>query len=265
MAQFKKTILGLSQSEVKTYLTLLQHNPANGSQLSRHSGVPRANIYNILKELKKRGFVAELQEGIYTPLPPDEFLKRMRRKADADLTVLEERIRSVPQKPFNEYIWTIKGYSDVIAGAKEMIDSAERELYVLLYPQEAQHLDSRLTKAEKRGVEVKYISMGVPLTHFKLQIVHPGMEKVQEIHGGRVIDVVRDKTEILVGMFEEGREDESPINWAKNHWFVMALRETIRHDFFHYLIYKILDLGEELTADDRKLYRYIQQDAWTNE
>ena len=47
MAQLRQNTFGLSQSELKTYLTLLKHNPANGSQLSRHSGVPRAKIYNI--------------------------------------------------------------------------------------------------------------------------------------------------------------------------------------------------------------------------
>ncbi|MBI9082406.1 MAG: TrmB family transcriptional regulator [Desulfobacterales bacterium] len=264
MAQTPLSTLGLSQSELKTYMALLQHAPANGSQLSRHSGVPRANIYNILEALKRNGMVAELQGGLYTPLPTDEFMGRMRRRVDADLAALEKQINAATKRPSTETIWTLKGYDDVIAKAKEMIDAAKDELYVLLYPPEARHLDDHLVNAEKRGVDVKYVSMGPPLTPFKYQVVHPGTQQVQTAHAGRVIDVVRDKTEILVGMFEAGREDQSPINWARNHWFVMALRETIRHDFFHYLIYKILDLGEELNEDDKTLYGAIQKDAWAN-
>jgi hypothetical protein len=75
---------------------------------------------------------------------------------------------------------------------------------------------------------------------------------------------VRDKVEILVGMFERGREDASPINWAKNHWFVMAIREGIRHDFFHYFMHKTYDLGQKLSEAEKELYELIKNDAWAS-
>lgn len=264
MAKPRQDTLGLSQSELKTYFTLLKHSPANGSQLSRHSGVPRPNIYSILSTLKQKGVVAEIQEGLYAPLPPDEFLKRLRLRIDSDLDALEKQIRAVSKNHTTEYIWTIKGYDEVIIKAKEMIDSAKHELYVLLYPEEAGHLDTCLLEAARRGVEVKYVSMGTPSTRFELQVVHPGMEKLDGSLGGRVFDIVRDKIEILVGMFEAGKENDSPINWAKNHWFVMAIREGIRHDFFHYFIHKTLDLGKDLTDHEKKIYNLIKNDAWAN-
>ena len=85
------------------------------------------------------------------------------------------------------------------------------------------------------------------------------MDKIEGSHGSRVFDVVRDKIEILVGMFEQGRENDSPINWAKNHWFVAAIRQGIRHDFFHYFVHKILDRGEELSDHEKKIYKLIQK------
>ncbi|MBW1676944.1 MAG: TrmB family transcriptional regulator [Deltaproteobacteria bacterium] len=259
----RQNILGLSQSEISTYLTLLGHNPANGSQLSRLSGVRRPNIYDVLRSLRQKGLVVELKGGLYAPLAPDEFLKRIRFKVDVELASLKERIQAVTKKSSTEYVWTIRGYDEVMAKAKEMICSAKEELYVLLYQEEAKHLDPYLLEAEQRGVEVKYVSMGPPLNRFKLQVVHPKMEKMHISHGGRVFDIVRDKIEILVGMFEQGRENDSAINWAKNHWFVMAIREGIRHDFFHYFIHKILDQGEKLTDHERKIYDIIKDDAWS--
>ena len=53
--------------------------------------------------------------------------------------------------------------------------------------------------------------------------------------------------ELLVGLFEKGKEDHSPISWAKNNWFVTTIREFVRHDFFHYFLYKIQDRKEELS------------------
>jgi len=254
--------LGFSQSELKTYLTLLSHNPANGSQLSRFSGIPRANIYAILDSLKNKGVVGEIEEGMYTPIPPDEFLNRLRNKAKSEIESVKKMIAAVSNNQFTEYIWTIKGYDNVMNKAVEIIGAAEQELYVLLYPEEARLLDPHLETAESRGVKIRYISMGIPLTTFDIQIIHPEFESVQRSHGGRVIDVVKDRNEILVGMFEQDREDESPINWARNHWFVMALRETIRHDFYHYLVHKMLSQGLESDDRDRELYRLVNGDTW---
>jgi sugar-specific transcriptional regulator TrmB len=100
MAQLRQSTFGLSQSELKTYLTLLMHNPANGSQLSRHSGVPRANIYNILTSLINREMETEQNDGLYAPLPSDEFLKRLRLRIDSDLASLEKQIEPVSKKQF---------------------------------------------------------------------------------------------------------------------------------------------------------------------
>jgi sugar-specific transcriptional regulator TrmB len=58
--------IGLSDYAIHTYLSLLQHHPINGSQLSKRSGIPRARIYDILRTLKARGFVSEASKGTYS-------------------------------------------------------------------------------------------------------------------------------------------------------------------------------------------------------
>lgn len=262
MPPSKPDTLGLSQSEISVYISLLSHAPQNGSQLSRHSGVPRANIYDVLRSMKHQGLVVEIQDGRYIPLPPEEFYKRLEHRFDIELTSLKNKIESTARDTSIDYVWTIRGYEAVMAKSREMIETARRELYVLLYPPEAEHLDPYLKEAEERGVLVKYVSMGPPRTEFELQVVHPVTDEILHSHQGRVFDLVRDKIEILVGLFERDREDESPINWARNHWFVMAIREGIRHDFFHYFVHKVLDKNEPLTEKERKLYQLIKDDAW---
>lgn len=257
--------LGLSQSEIAAYLSLLGHHPANGSQVSRLSGVPRSRIYEILRGMRKKGIIVESGDGLYVPLPADELLKRLRHRCEVELQELKARIDEAAKAPLNDYVWTICGYNEVMAKSRELISSAKFELYVLLYPEEAQVLDSELLKAADRGVEIKYVSMGPPLNRFPLQVVHPDPNEIRHLHVGRVFDLVRDKVEILVGMFEQGKEDLSPINWAKNHWFVMAIREGIRHDFFHYFMHKTYDLGQALTPEEKNLYKRIKNDAWASQ
>ena len=252
----------LSQYETKAYLSLVAKYPLNGSKLSKHSGIPSAKIYEVLRNLLEKGIVTEVGKGIYAPLPPEELLKNLRHGFGIYLNDLEEKIKATSNTVTHKYVWTIQGYDKVIAKAKEMISSARTEIYVELYPDEGRLLDQDLHEAVSRGVKVKYVSMGHPSSLFDLQVVHPGVKKIRESQGGRIFDVIVDMEELLVGLFEKGKEDHSPISWAKNNWFVTTIREFVRHDFFHYFLYKIQDRKEELSEKEKRLYELIKNDAW---
>lgn len=49
------TGLGFSRYEIACYLSLVEHHPANGSQLSRSSGIARSKIYDVLRSLEAEG------------------------------------------------------------------------------------------------------------------------------------------------------------------------------------------------------------------
>ena len=130
--------IGLSDYAIHTYLSLLQHHPVNGSQLSKQSGIPRARIYDILRTLKKHGFVAEASKGIFIPLPPDELIKQLRRNYEADLHRFETLAKEIQAPADHDFIWTISGYQQVMDKAREMIDGAREEIYIRLFPQETE-------------------------------------------------------------------------------------------------------------------------------
>ena len=84
----------LSQYETKAYLSLVAKYPLNGSQLSKHSGIPSAKIYEVLRNLLEKGLVTEVGKGIYAPLPPEEMLKNLRHGFGTYLNGLEEKIKA---------------------------------------------------------------------------------------------------------------------------------------------------------------------------
>jgi sugar-specific transcriptional regulator TrmB len=251
---------GLSQYETKAYLSLLSNHPVNGSQLSRHSGIPRARIYDVLSSLKAKGMVIDLDNGHYVPLPPEEMLDRIRNWFENEVSDLETRFKAAATGSSYDYVWTIRGYDEVMAKAQGMIGASESEVYVRLFPVESKPLDRALHEAVGRGVQVKVISMGSPVSDFDLQVVHPRADQVEARARGRAFDLVVDKQEALVGLFEQGRENKSPINWAKNHWFVVATRDSLRHDFYHYFLHKIYDLKEPLSGREAAIYELIKAD-----
>jgi sugar-specific transcriptional regulator TrmB len=252
--------IGLSDYAIHAYLSLLQHHPVNGSQLSKQSGIPRARIYDLLRTLKKRGFVAEAGKGIFVPLPPDELIKQLRRDYEEDLDRFEDLAREAQTPADHDFIWTVTGYQRVMDKAREMIDAAQTEIYIRLFPQEAETLIRALKKAEKRAVQVKCIFMEPFPRTFAIQVIHPQHEVVERNLGGRSFDLVVDKEEFIGGMFTTENIEECRINWGRNRWFVTAGRDSLRHDFFHYFLYKTHNLRQALDEKEKKVYEIIQND-----
>jgi len=252
--------IGLSDYAIHAYLSLLQHHPTNGSQLSKRSGIPRARIYDVLRTLKQQGFVAEAGKGIFVPLPPDELIKQLRRSHEKDLERLETLVEEIQGQTDHDFIWTVNGYQRAMDKAREMIESARSEIYIRMFLAEADMLLKSLRRAEKKGVQVKCIFMEPFPRTFAIQVVHPQHELVERSLGGRSFDLVVDKEEFIGGMFSDGYLAECRINWGRNRWFVIAGRDSLRHDFFHYFLYKTHTLDQPLDEEEKRIYDIILND-----
>lgn len=252
--------LGFSQYEAACYMALVGSHPVNGSQLSKLSGIARSRIYDVLRNLMSKGYVIEVNSGQYAPLPSDELVRRLKRSFDSNIESFEDQISEASQKNNVEFVWTITGYENVMGKALEMIKAAKEEIYVRLFPEADRYLGDTLIKADKRGVNIRYIAMGKIPKKFDIQVMHPDHDHLQEIIGGRSIEVIVDKNEALVGIFETENENISPVNWTRNQWFIVANRDSLRHDFYHYFLEKMLDQHQELTKDEKRIYKIIKED-----
>ncbi|MBT4286388.1 MAG: TrmB family transcriptional regulator, partial [Deltaproteobacteria bacterium] len=170
--------LGFSQYEVSCYLTLLKNHPINGSQLSKFSGVARSRVYDVLRNLTRKGIVQEIEDSLYVPLPADELLKRLQTQFEGNINVLKEQLNDISKGSSFEYIWTLTGYQSVLDRAIEMIKNASTELYIRIFPKAAKILDPFLHEAVNRGVGIRYIAMGDTSLTFDIQVIHPKSEKL---------------------------------------------------------------------------------------
>lgn len=252
--------LGFSQYEAACYMSLVSNHPVNGSQLSKVSGIARSRIYDVLRNLISKGYVIEVNSGQYAPLPSDELIRRLKRSFEKNINAFEEQIAKASQKEDFEYVWTITGYDHVMEKAMEMIKEAKTEIYARLFPEADHRLNKHLVAAAKRGVRIRYIAMGEIKKTFDVQVMHPDHDHLQQTIGGRSIEVITDKSEALVGIFENGNEDISPINWTRNQWFIVANRDSLRHDFYHSFLEKMLDRSQPLTDDEKRIYTIIKED-----
>ena len=222
-----------SKYESSCYLALLAKHPTNGSQLSKLSGIARSRIYDVLRSLANKKVVFEIEKGLYVPLPFEELKKRLRGQFESNLKILDDQLNAMIDQSSFEYLLTLNGVQEVLSKATDIIDSARQELYLRLFPDTWERLKDHIEPAIQRGVGVRFISMGPMELHYDIQIFHPDVEHLKDKLGGESIDIIADKKEALAGIFETDNVHHSPFIWTRNHWFVIANRDSLRHDFYH--------------------------------
>lgn len=149
--------LGFAEYEARAYVALLRRSPLTGYELARLSGVPRADVYAVLRRLEDRGAVVRVDaEGAvrYAPVPPDELLGRLHRRY---LGLVEDARRALTELTVpadHEFIWNIRGYPALLDHARSLVGQTRTELLVGLYPPEARTIGPDLGRAEAQGVAV---------------------------------------------------------------------------------------------------------------
>jgi sugar-specific transcriptional regulator TrmB len=249
-----------SKYESSCYLALLAKHPANGSQLSKLSGIARSRIYDVLRSLAHKKVIFEIEKGLYVPLPFEELKKRLRGQFESNLKILDDQLKAMIDQSNFEYLLTLNGVQEVRSKAADIIDSAGQELYMRLFPDTWEHLKDHIETAIQRGVGIRFISMGPMELHYDIQIFHPDVEDLKDKLGGESIDIIADKKEALAGIFETSNVHKSPFIWTRNHWFVIANRDSLRHDFYHYFLDKLYEKGKSLSTRDKQIYEFIKAD-----
>jgi HTH-type transcriptional regulator, sugar sensing transcriptional regulator len=149
--------LGFGDYEAKAYIGLLQGGPMSGYELAKVSGVPRANVYDVLPKLEERGAVVRLDSpsgARYSAVPTSQLMPRLADRFNDDLAAAEEALVGQAEAINQDYAWNVESYRSVIDHARTLADGAEKEMLLAVWPQEAELLSENLLDAEERGVSV---------------------------------------------------------------------------------------------------------------
>ncbi|MCC7446870.1 MAG: TrmB family transcriptional regulator [Anaerolineae bacterium] len=154
--------LGFGEYEARAYITLLQHQPLNGYELAKVSGLPRANVYSVLQKLEERGAVVRLEtpdSTRYSPVSPDELIQNVGSRFKAIQDEAQHLLNEITTPPEPEHVWNIQGYQAVFEHVQSLINAVQKQVLVAVSPQEAQTLAPFLTEAEARGVNITTLCM----------------------------------------------------------------------------------------------------------
>lgn len=249
-----------SKYESACYLALLNLHPANGSQVSKLSGIARSRIYDVLRGLSKKGLVFEVDKGMYVPLPFSELKKRLRSQFESNMAILEEQLNELAAETSTSYLLTLKGTRSVMDKARDIIGEARREIYLRVFPDAWRQINDALDRAMRRGVGIRFIAMGDIPRITDIQVTHPDTGELAARIGGTSIDIIADKREALVGVFETDAPEQSPIIWTRNRSFVTTNRDSLKHDFYHYFLHRIYEENTPLDDREKAIYEFIKHD-----
>lgn len=239
------TQLGLSDYEARTYVALLQHSPQNGYELAKASGIPRANIYAVLRKLEERGAVLRLDNTSvirYSPVPITTFIQRQENRFKQILENAAKSLDSVARPPTDEYVWNVHGYRALMEHAQSVIDQTQEQLLLAIWPNESLALKSNLSLAQRRGVDI--------LTHCLLPCPPQGCGHCRgQIYrysvvppaASRWLILISDNAELLLS--EIGVEDQALTIRTRQPVFVRLASWNIRNNIA--LAAVVDDLGEQ--------------------
>lgn len=247
------TALGLTEYEARVYLALLTDYPATGYQISKLAGIPRSMVYEALGRLEGRGAVlksVEEKATLYRPISPAILLDRYEREARKRAEVLRTQLMPLFHHEESDRLWNFSGRREALAAARDLIESAQRELMLVMTDADVEVLYPALAAAHERGVALGVILTGEAPFSFGQVVRHPKRET--ELHGMvETLIVVADEREFLIasGHFA------TTATVTTNRNMVLIARQFIWMELFAQRIFARLgeDLLARLDPEDRQV------------
>lgn len=149
--------LGLSEYEARAYVTLLRKSRLNGYELSKESGIPRANIYAVVAKLVERGAVLAInaENGPrYTPVEPRHLVGRIEAEQREARQATTDSLAGIASASEAGDLLTARGYGALLDHVKSAVADARDHVLLALFPNEAQQLERDMEVAQARGVSI---------------------------------------------------------------------------------------------------------------
>ncbi|HDR8142868.1 MULTISPECIES: TrmB family transcriptional regulator [Bacillus] len=252
---------GFSQYECKAYIGLLKNYPITGYEISKRSGVPRSTIYEVVAKLIDKGAVYTVPSDpvTYAPLPAKELIRRLRNNFENSMDYLEKNLSALESEQEVDVIHRISSDEHVVAEMIDIINKAEKEIWLSIWEPQASSLKSAIDRRINEKIHVFSILFGAPDMQLGVTTHHNYMapEVAEERMNGRLTIVARDNEEVLIANFSPN----TPA-WAiktEDPALVLIAMEYIRHDIMFSELVKEVgpDKTESLWKNDSNLFHVV--------
>ncbi|RNB90463.1 TrmB family transcriptional regulator [Brevibacillus fluminis] len=196
---------GFSQYESKVYETLAgSSEPMDAALVVKHSGVPKAKIYEVLSRLIEKGMVLDTvseKKKLYAALPLPSLIDKLTRQFQQDMEQLAASL--TPKRVIDDRVWSLKVDASIRAEIKQMIQQASESIRIMAWSQDFADYLPLLLQKEREGIHIEALVIGsleTGLSNVHLLIPskeHNGLEKSQLI--------VADERDMIFAGEEQGQ------------------------------------------------------------
>lgn len=123
---------GFSRTEASVYLNLVQKGSRNGSQIAKDLNISRSSVYSALENLYNRAVVYLLQADskTYKAEDPVILFDRLKNLYTDSANKLKDSLSRLQKGEDNTFYLNLKGMENFLSKAKELLLTAEKEVYI---------------------------------------------------------------------------------------------------------------------------------------
>ncbi|USG64198.1 helix-turn-helix domain-containing protein [Brevibacillus ruminantium] len=195
---------GFSHYESRVYEALAAGDtPMDATMVVKHSGVPKAKIYEVLQRLVEKGLVLDSlseKKKWYTALPPSSLIDKLTTQFEQDIDALKTSLTKKTLR--DDRIWNLKAASSIRAESRHLIQNATKSIRFSAWSDDFAAYAALLEEREREGIDVEVLVVG--RNQWKLSRVHELVPTEEHEGLERYQLVVVDQEEILLAGEENG-------------------------------------------------------------
>lgn len=226
--------LGLSGNEAKVYLALIKKFPLTGYEISKLANIQQARAYDALKSLESKLLVipSNTKPISYTPIKPKELTKRYKRKITSTLDYLEKKLPTIKENSI-EPIVPISGNANAHEKITELIQSAQKEIFLLISSSDYKFFEQTLLEAYNQGVEIKISGYDNFAPTFGKNFIQTTMSVLDNKNNIKTILLTIDNTEGIYGALKPNpKSGDIELIWTQNPDIVYLIKSYITHSMY---------------------------------
>ncbi len=210
--------LGLTESESKVYLALLELGPSLAGSISRKTGIHRRNIYDITERLIKKGLIGYIVKNnrrLFEAANPErlkEIIDEKQKLLDENLQDLNFLYQKTKEKQETNFYKGIEGLKTVFQDQLE-IKGKEREILILGASQSAFEIlpfyfkwydeDRKKKKIKVRIIASEELRKSIPLSEIRYLPQKYANPLAINIYGNKVAIILWKKSPIAIVIKEQ--------------------------------------------------------------
>jgi len=240
--------LGFTDYEAKIYIQLFSLQPATAYELSKVTGVPRANAYHALESLTRKSAVQPVSEDPirYVPVPPEVLLEGIASSTQRRCDNLVSELSTMTKKQESQHVWTITGEAAVDERIKQMVLNAKKTVWIKAQDYALRRHKNILRKMAAQNIEFLIILFGDDPEEFRFSpnvsvYLHEGNGKTVGT-ADNLLTLTVDHEQLLTARVL----GKVAASYTWNQPIVTTAESLIRHDY--YMAEIMLHFGSEIDA-----------------